>query len=295
MKVARYTVNGKESYGVMREDNSIVDVPKLGKTLRKKVPKTIDALISLGDQAENLIVEMLSDAPRSRRFVLDFSQVVLRAPVASPPKVICLGLNYRDHAKEAGASLPDEPIIFMKPRTAIVGPEEPVKKPSFVEKLDYEVELGVVIGKVGRNIPVSKVKEHIFGYTVFNDISARDIQFKDGQWTRGKSFDTFAPLGPCIVTASQIDDPNNLRMWTRINGETRQNSSTKHMLFNVYEIVHHLSKVMTLEPCDVIATGTPAGVAAFMKPKPKFLQPGDIVEVEIEKIGKLRNPIVTDN
>lgn len=295
MKVARYTVNGKESYGVMREDNSIVDVPKLGKTLRKKVPKTIDALISLGDQAENLIVEMLSDAPRSRRFVLDFSQVVLRAPVASPPKVICLGLNYRDHAKEAGASLPDEPIIFMKPRTAIVGPEEPVKKPSFVEKLDYEVELGVVIGKVGRNIPVSKVKEHIFGYTVFNDISARDIQFKDGQWTRGKSFDTFAPLGPCIVTTSQIEDPNNLRMWTRINGETRQNSSTKHMLFNVYEIVHHLSKVMTLEPCDVIATGTPAGVAAFMKPKPKFLQPGDIVEVEIEKIGKLRNPIVTDN
>lgn len=294
MKVARYTVHGGESYGVVREDNSIVDVPKIGKTLGKKVPKNIDALISLGDEAENLLVEILNNASHGRSFVLDPSQIVLKAPVASPPKIICLGLNYRDHAEEAGASLPDEPIIFMKPRTAIVGPNEPVKKPRFVERLDYEVELGVVIGKAGKNIPVSKAKEHIFGYTAFNDISARDIQFKDGQWTRGKSFDTFAPFGPCIVTAAQIGDPNNLRMWTTVNGETRQNSSTKHMLFNVYEIVHHLSKVMTLEPCDLIATGTPAGVAAFMKPKPRFLQPGDVVEVEIEKIGKLRNPIATD-
>jgi len=167
-----------------------------------------------------------------------------------------------------------------------------VIKPDFVKKLDYEVELAVIIGKEGKNIPVSEAGEYIFGYTVFNDISARDIQFKDGQWTRGKSFDTFAPMGPCITTAAQIGDPKNLRLRTRVNGEIRQDSSTSRMIFNVYEVIHHLSRVMTLEPCDIIATGTPGGVAAFMKPKPRFLQPGDIVEGEIEKIGTLRNPII---
>ncbi|HIE23731.1 MAG TPA: fumarylacetoacetate hydrolase family protein, partial [Candidatus Korarchaeota archaeon] len=137
--------------------------------------------------------------------------------------------------------------------------------------------------------------DHIFGYTIFNDVTARDIQFKDRQWTRGKSFDTFAPIGPCIVVGSQIGDPRNLRIRTWVNGELRQDSSTNNMVFDVYEIVHHLSKVMTLEPCDIIATGTPAGVGVFMKPEPRFLNPGDIVEIEIEGIGRLKNEVIAEN
>jgi len=170
----------------------------------------------------------------------------------------------------------------MKPRTAIVGPDEPIIRPTFVKELDYEAELAIIIGKKGKNIPVSEAEKYVFGYTVFNDVSAREIQFKDRQWTRGKSFDTFAPIGPCITTADQIGNPSNLNIRTRVNGELRQDSSTKNMVFNVYEVIHHISRVMTLEPCDIIATGTPAGVAVFMKPTPKFLSLGDLVEVEIE-------------
>jgi 2-keto-4-pentenoate hydratase/2-oxohepta-3-ene-1,7-dioic acid hydratase in catechol pathway len=293
LRVARYVYHGTESYGVLKE-NKIVDFPVLSKLKGSPIPKNIAGLISQGSQAEPLVTEMMKTVSenRDKECILDKSEVKLIAPVGDPPKIICLGLNYRDHAEETEQRLPDEPIIFMKPRTAIVGPEQPVAKPPFVEKLDYEVELAVVMGRRGRNIPVSCAKDYVFGYTVFNDISARDIQFKDGQWTRGKSFDTFAPMGPCITTAAEIPDPNNLWLCTRVNGETRQNSSTNRMVFNVYEIIYHLSRVMTLEPCDIIATGTPAGVAAFTKPTPRFLQPGDIVEVEVEDIGVLRNPIV---
>jgi len=295
LKVVRYINQGTESYGVFQGDK-IVDLPKLGETLGKTVPQNINSLISLGVQAEKLLLEMVKciSMKQKKSFIVDFNKVTLKAPVISPPKIICLGLNYRDHAKEAEASFPDEPIIFMKPRTTIIGPGEPIRKPDFVTKLDYEVELGVIIGKAGMDIPASKANEHIFGYTVFNDISARDIQFKDGQWTRGKSFDTFAPIGPCIMTSSQIGNPNDLYLRTRVNGELRQNSSTKNMLFNVYEVIHQISRVMTLEPCDIIATGTPGGVAAFMKPVPRFLMPGDIIEAEVEKIGTLKNPVIAD-
>lgn len=295
MRIASYVYRGVESYGVL-EDGKIIDLPRLSRLKKAPMPKNVAGLISQGSKAESFLTEIMSEAPTSQteKFVLNMDDVTLKAPVSAPSKILCLGLNYRDHAEEAELPLPDEPIIFMKPQTAIVGPEQPVIKPAFVEKLDYEVELAAVIGRRGRNIPVSEAENHIFGYTVFNDISARDIQFKDGQWTRGKSFDTFAPMGPCITTAAEIGDPNNLRLSARVNGETRQNSSTSRMVFNVYEIIHHLSRVMTLEPCDVIATGTPAGVAAFMKPEPKFLQPGDIVEVEVENIGVLRNPIVEE-
>ena len=292
MRLARYVYRGEESYGVLK-NGRIIDLPGLLRLRGKRAPRSLEDLITSAlemDEIENLIDEA-SDKEMMKVAVKE-ENAALRAPILSPPKIVCLGLNYRDHAEESGAKIPEEPIIFMKPRTTIIGPEEPVIKPSFVRELDYEVELAVIIGRRGRDIPVSKAAEYIFGYTVFNDISARDIQFKDGQWTRGKSFDTFAPTGPCTATPAQIGDPNNLRLRTRVNGEIRQDSSTSRMVFNVYEIIHHLSRVMTLEPCDIIATGTPGGVAAFMKPKPRFLQPGDIVEVEVEKVGTLRNPIV---
>jgi len=294
MRLVRYAYRGKESYGILRREG-IIDLPLLMEKEGRKAPKSLEDWISSGrgiDEVKSLIEELPEE--KISRVSVSRKEATLRAPILYPSKIVCLGLNYRDHAEEAGAEIPDEPIIFMKPRTSIIGPDEPIVKPSFVKKLDYEVELAIVMGRKGRNIPVAEANEYIFGYTVFNDVSARDIQFKDGQWTRGKSFDTFAPIGPCITTSKQIGNPMNLRLTTRVNGEIRQDSSTNNMIFNVYEIVHHLSRVMTLEPCDIIATGTPGGVAAFMKPKPRFLQPGDIVEVEIENIGTLRNPVAKE-
>jgi 2-keto-4-pentenoate hydratase/2-oxohepta-3-ene-1,7-dioic acid hydratase in catechol pathway len=178
----------------------------------------------------------------------------------------------------------------MKPHTAITGPNQKIIKPRFVKELDYEGELCIVMGKTAKNVSVAEAKKHVFGYTVFNDVSARDFQFKDGQWTRGKSFDTFAPTGPCITTENQLKNTENLQIRTWVNGDLRQNGTTRNMVFNISQIVHQLSRVMTLEPCDIIATGTPAGVGHAMKPK-TYLRHGDVVRIEIEGIGILENAI----
>lgn len=295
MKLVRYLHSNMESYGVL-VDHTTICLLALPKALKCPPPLTLNELISLGNRGIKIVEQLMKSSAQNekRNATISVDDVTLLAPIHSPPKIVCLGLNYKDHAEEQGKEIPDEPVLFMKPRTAIIGPDQPIIRPKLVKQLDYEAELAVVIGEKGKNIPVSEAKKHIFGYTAFNDVSARDIQFKDKQWTRGKSFDTFAPMGPCITTVNQIEDPNNLAVRTRVNGELRQNSSTKNMVFNVYEIIHHLSQVMTLEPGDIIATGTPAGVGVFMKPKPMFLSPGDLVEVEIEKIGVLRNIVSKD-
>jgi len=292
LRFVRYLHSGVELYGLLSYDE-IIGLQTLAGALETLLPSTIEELIGLGEEGIRTVEQLMFNSTKAekREATSKIGDATLLAPVSSPPKIICLGLNYRDHAEEAGADIPDEPIVFMKPRTAIVGPDDLVIRPAFVEELDYEAELAIIIGKKGKNIPVSEAKKHIFGYTAFNDISAREIQFKDKQWTRGKSFDTFAPIGPCITTADQIGNPSNLNIRTRVNGELRQDSSTKNMVFDVYEVIHHISRVMTLEPCDIIATGTPAGVAVFTKPTPKFLSPGDLVEVEIENIGNLRNKV----
>jgi len=292
LRFVRYLHSGVESYGVL-SDNEIINLQTLSGVPENLLPSTMEELIGLGEEGMRTVEQLMLNSTKTekRKATLKIGDATFLAPVSSPPKIICLGLNYRDHAGEAGADIPDETIIFMKPRTAIVGPDEPIIRPTFVKELDYEAELAIIIGKKGKNIPVSEAEKYVFGYTAFNDVSAREIQFKDRQWTRGKSFDTFAPLGPCITTADQIGNPSNLNICTRVNGELRQDSSTKNMVFNVYEVIHHISRVMTLEPCDIIATGTPAGVAVFMKPTPKFLSPGDLVEVEIENIGTLRNKV----
>ena len=292
MKLVRYLHSNMESYGVLT--NQEITCPlALPKALKNPPPLTLDELITLGNKGTKIVEQLMKSSTQNekRNATISLDDVTLLAPVLLPPKIICLGLNYKDHAEEQEKETPDEPIIFMKPRTAIIGPEQPIIRPKMVEQLDYEAELAVVMGEKGKNIPISEARKYIFGFTAFNDVSARDIQFKDKQWTRGKSFDTFAPMGPCITTANQIEDPNSLGIRTRVNGELRQNSSTRNMVFNVYEVIHHLSQVMTLEPGDIIATGTPAGVGVFMKPKPKFLSPGDLVEVEIEQIGALRNNV----
>lgn len=295
MKLFRYRTEDRESYGILTGDR-MVCLPCLAKSNNEELPWQLEEFIKNGranvENVETLIGN--ANARKMENASLPIREATLLAPVVFPPKIVCLGLNYKDHIMEQDAKMPDEPIIFMKPHTAITGPKEKIVKPKFVKKLDYEAELAIVVGRKAKNVSVSEAKDCIFGYTILNDVSARDIQFGDKQWTRGKSFDTFAPTGPCITTADQIKDPSNLRIRTWVNEELRQDSTTANMVFNVYEIVHHISRVMTLEPCDLISTGTPKGVGFAMKPEPKFLKDGDNVRMEVEGIGTLENGVVEE-
>lgn len=217
----------------------------------------------------------------------------LLAPIPVPGKVICIGLNYRDHAEESGQPIPTEPICFSKFSSSVIGPDDPIELPSVAHKVDYEAEFVVVIGKRGKNIPREQALSYVAGYTNGNDISARDWQIgrPGGQWLIGKTPDTFAPMGPYLVTSDEIADPHQLQIQLRLNGETLQNSSTKELIFKVDELIAHLSQFITLEPGDVIFTGTPPGVGAARKP-PIFIKPGDVTEVEIAGLGILKNPVV---
>ena len=217
------------------------------------------------------------------------------APVPSPEKIICVGLNYADHAKESGSQPPSEPVLFNKFPSAISAAGQPIVLPRLSNEVDYEAELVVVIGTGGRHIPRNRAKEHIAAYCCGNDVSARDWQLRKpgGQWLLGKSFDTFAPIGPLLVTADEIADPGNLKIELRLNGRVMQRSTTAELIFPVDELVAYVSGVCTLVPGDLIFTGTPSGVGFARKP-PVFLAPGDTVEIEIEKLGVLRNPVVAE-
>lgn len=212
------------------------------------------------------------------------------APVPRPGKVICIGLNYRDHAKESNMPLPEEPVVFSKFSSSVIAPGEPVVIPATSNRVDYEAELAVVIGRRGKNVKADRAYDYVLGYTAFNDVSARDFQFADGQWQRGKSCDTFAPMGQTIVTTDTITDPHKLSIKLTLNGETMQDSNTDQLIFGVPRLIEFISESITLEPGDVIATGTPAGVGFARKP-PVFLKPGDQMEVLIEDIGSLGNPV----
>lgn len=291
MRIVRYRHNDEEDYGVQNQQ-TVLSLPALAERFKKELPSKLEDFVAQGESALRTTEGLVEKAAGTdvTAISVPLSEAMLLAPLLFPPKIICLGLNYVDHAAESKATVPDEPIFFMKPHTTIIGPNQHIIKPRFVKRLDYEGELAVVIGKTAKNISASEAKNHIFGYTIMNDVSAREIQFKDGQWTRGKSFDTFAPTGPCIATKNQLKNTDNLAIRTWVNGELRQNSTTRNMAFNVSQIVSQLSRVMTLEPCDVIATGTPAGVGFAMKP-PQFLKHGDVVRIEIEEIGVLENAV----
>ena len=211
-------------------------------------------------------------------------------PIERPQKIVCVGLNYRDHAEEQRAPLPERPILFAKWPNTLIGPGDPIVIPEISENVDYEAELGVVIGSRVRGVSVEAALEAVAGYVCVNDVSARDLQFGDVQWTRGKSPDSFCPVGPELVPASDVPDPQALGIRAVLNGEVMQESSTANMVFGVAEIVAFVSQAITLEPGDLIATGTPAGVGAFRKP-PVFLQPGDEITIEIDGIGALTNPV----
>jgi 2-keto-4-pentenoate hydratase/2-oxohepta-3-ene-1,7-dioic acid hydratase in catechol pathway len=212
-------------------------------------------------------------------------------PIDRPSKIVCVGLNYRDHAEEQGAPLPEAPLLFAKWQNTLIGPGEPIVIPPVVTQCDYEAELGVVIGSRVRNVSRENALEAVRGYLCANDVSARDLQFADGQWTRGKSPDTFCPVGPRLVPASEISNPQDLRIRAIVSGEVLQDSTTANLIFGIDEIISHASLTSTLEPGDLILTGTPAGVGVFRDPK-RLLQPGDEVTIEIEGIGELTNPVV---
>jgi acylpyruvate hydrolase len=220
--------------------------------------------------------------------------VRLGPPLPRPGKLIMVGMNYRDHCRENDLPVPERPLIFAKYANAVVGPYDRVVRPRATRQLDYEVELAAVVGRFGKNIPVERALEHVAGYTVLNDISARDVQYGEGQWVRGKTFDTFAPMGPCLITADAVGDPQDLDLELRVNGELRQSSNTRHMVFGVAELVSRISQGITLEPGDVISTGTPAGVGMYRRP-PTFLQPGDVVRCGIARIGHLENQVVDES
>jgi 2-keto-4-pentenoate hydratase/2-oxohepta-3-ene-1,7-dioic acid hydratase in catechol pathway len=221
------------------------------------------------------------------------SSVKLLAPIPRPRRILCVGLNYRDHAAETNAALPDVPTIFAKFATAVIGPGDNIVLPQSSKMPDYEAEFAFVIGQGGRHIPASNWREHVFGYTMLNDVSARDYQKATTQWTMGKNFDTFAPMGPWIVSADEIADPHTLDISLTLNGEVMQNSNTRNLIFPLPELIAFLSSVFTLEPGDVVSTGTPSGVGFARKP-PRYLQPGDDVVVRVQGLGELRNPVVRE-
>jgi len=221
------------------------------------------------------------------------SSVRLLAPVPRPPKLICIGLNYRDHAAETRNEIPKVPTVFAKFSNTVVGPGEPIILPNISRKPDYEAEFMFVIGTGGRRIAAQDWRRHVFGYTIFNDVSARDFQTATSQWMMGKTFDTFAPMGPHLVSADEIADPHTLDISLRIGDEVLQHSNTRELIFKIPDLIEFISSVVTLEPGDVVATGTPAGVGFTRKP-PRYLKPGDEVVIAIEGLGELHNPVVAE-
>ncbi|HLM98489.1 MAG TPA: fumarylacetoacetate hydrolase family protein [Bryobacteraceae bacterium] len=249
---------------------------------------TLVAIIEGGLPARRQVETWLAKPPADA--VVPLKDARLLAPIPSPPKIICVGLNYRDHAIESKMEIPKVPTIFAKFATAVIGPGDPIVLPKLSAKPDYEAELAFVIGKGGRYISKDRWQDHVFGYTNLNDVSARDYQMATTQWMMGKTFDTFAPFGPAIVTADEIADPHALDIQMIINGEVLQSSNTSQLIFRIPELIEYLSSVFTLEAGDIVSTGTPSGVG-FSRTPPRWLRPGDECVVKISGLGELRNPV----
>lgn len=276
---------------------------KWSRQKRAQLPSDIPGLIDRGSRAIALVRRLSREALRRMRrgawrvktgdpLLRPVDRVRFLAPIPRPRKnVFCVGRNYAEHARERRADVPTIPVFFTKPPTSVIGHEAPVTRHHGTKQLDYEVELAVVIGRRGLNIPREQASHYVFGYTILNDITARDVQKRHLQWFKGKGLDSFCPMGPWIVHKAAIPDPHRLRITLRVNGELRQSGSTADMVFTIPELIEVLSAGMTLEPGDIIATGTPAGVAAGFDP-PRWLQVGDVIEAEIEGIGVLRNRVV---
>ena len=299
MRLVTYSRMGVPSIGVELDDG-ILDIPDAASHFGRKYhvrghsfPSTMIDLLQwpAGINVVRQIVERYENTPEGERLMTyPLASVTLEAPISRPGKIVALGKNYLDHVEETGSDVPEFPVVFTKFSSSIIGPDDPIVIPKVSSMIDWEVELAIVIGKSCKDVSEDKALDHIAGYTILHDVSARDIQLGDGQWVRGKSLDTFCPMGPCIVTQDELGDASGLKLYTKVNGEIKQDSSTSNLMYNVKQIVSFLSKSFILEPGDVIATGTPSGVG-FVRDPPEFLKPGDNVELYIEKIGYLRNPV----
>jgi 2-keto-4-pentenoate hydratase/2-oxohepta-3-ene-1,7-dioic acid hydratase in catechol pathway len=284
MQFVTFRAKSGDAVGVVDGD----DVIAVG-DLVADAPGDMIGVIKAGDALQKKLASALGSAPAGARQKL--SGVELRLPIAKPGKFICVGLNYALHAKEGGNAIPDYPALFVRVDSSLVAPNAPVLRPSVSTHLDYECELTIVIGKGGRNIAEKDALNHVFGYTIFNDVSVRDFQRKTTQWTAGKNFDGTGPVGPGIVTADALPpQADGLGIRTRLNGQVMQDSNTSDMVFKTAQTVSILSEIMTLEPGDLIATGTPSGVGYARKP-PVWMKAGDVIEVEVDGIGTLRNPV----
>ncbi|MCF7966082.1 MAG: fumarylacetoacetate hydrolase family protein [Methylobacter tundripaludum] len=283
MKLVTFTHNHETRVGAVVE-GFVVD----GKN-NTKIPLTMLEFLSSGAGALDAMRQQI-DSGLGR---IALEQVKLHAPVPRPGKYLGVSLNYADHIDETGLDKPEYPSFFTKQSTCVIGPGDAIHRPKVSDKLDYEGELAFVIGTRCRHVPVDKAHQVIAGFTIANDVSVRDWQFRSPTFTLGKSFDTHGPFGPWIVTGDEVSDPHNLDLKTWIDGELRQNSNTRNMIFNCYEMIAYLSQAMTLEPGDVIATGTPAGVGVKMKPR-GYMLPGQTARIEIEGIGTLVNPVIEE-
>jgi 2,4-didehydro-3-deoxy-L-rhamnonate hydrolase len=281
MKLIRFGDPGREKPGLQLEDGTRVDASAFG--------SDYDEAFFGGGGLARLREWSAANAARAPRVA---AGTRLGPPVARPSKIVCIGLNYRDHAAETGAQIPKEPVIFFKATSSLVGPDDDLVTPRGAEKVDWEVELAVVIGARTSYVPPEDAPRHIAGYALHNDYSERSFQLEHGgQWSKGKSADTFAPLGPFLATPDEIPDPQALPMWLTVNGESRQKSSTANMIFDVPTLVSYLSQFMSLLPGDVISTGTPAGVGLGIKPEPVYLKVGDVVELGIDGLGRSRQRV----
>ena len=287
MKIARIkNASLLETYAIVSEDGKrLITRPEIQDQTGIPIPSSIKEFMFKG------WLDEVKEHQSKLEYAHKVEEIELLAPLPNPPKIICLAFNYYDHAKDAGLTPSDEPVIFMKPRTTLNSPYSNIVCPSFVKRLDYEAEIAAIIGKDTKKASIEQSVDSIFGYMILHDVSARDIQFKDKQFTRGKSIDTFAPCGPWITTKDEISDPQNLEIVTKVNGELRQKSSSVNMVIPIKKIISSLSSIMTMEEGDIISTGTPAGVAMSMK-EPKYLKDGDIVEISIENLGTIRNRVV---
>lgn len=300
MKLVTYHINHTPARLGFLDGEMIIDVEKLGRAMNTPMPDNMLALIDLGQEGLNTLTKLYNNATKEQLLdnSLPLGNATLLAPIPRPRKnIFGIGLNYTEHVAESARTLdtskelPQQPVIFSKPPSAVTGHDSDIiHNQKITQQLDYEVELAVIIGKGGKNISKENAMDHVYGYTVINDISARDCR-RAGQWIVSKGQDTFAPMGPVLVTKDEISDPQNLNLSLTVNGVEKQNSNTKFMLFNIKDLIHDLSTVFTLDVGDIIATGTPAGVGAGREPQ-EFMWPGDVVEATVEGIGTLKNTIV---
>jgi acylpyruvate hydrolase len=304
MRLVTFEVQGAGRLGAMVGER-VIDLQAAGAALGAEgrgpgasaIPADMLGLLQLGDEGARAVRALLDavgdGAAGEGRYAYSAAAVRLRAPLSTPPKILCIGQNYRDHVLEQNAPMPEKPIIFSKFTNTVIGPGDGIVYPSTTRELDYEAELVVVIGKTGKHVARERAYDHVAGYMAGQDVTARDLQRGDGQWVRGKSQDTFAPLGPYLVTRDEVPDPQALDIKLWVNGEVRQDSNTRNLIFDVPYLIEFIAQGITLTPGDLIYTGTPPGVGAFRKP-PAFLRVGDEVTVEVEKLGRLTNRVVAE-